>query len=67
MIKFNLLICDKTTTKHKYNLTPLSKLIINDLVSVYKSNFHTFEHLNKMDKKTSYDDIRKKIADLKKK
>jgi hypothetical protein len=67
LVKFNLLVCDKSKTTYRYNITPLTKLIITDLINAYKLNLLTFEALNKIDKKANYSQIKAKIKDLKQK
>ena len=67
LVKFNLLVCDKSLTKHKYNITPLTRAIISDLISAYKHNLNQFYALNKADKNTNYIEIKAKIKHLKQK
>jgi hypothetical protein len=67
MIKFNLLICDKSKAKHIYNITPLTRCIISDLIEAYKHNLNTFHALNVEDKKADYLQIKAKIKTLKEK
>jgi hypothetical protein len=67
LVKFNLLTCDKSTIKHKYNITPLTRCILNDLIAAYKHNLNQFYHLNNIDKKADYLQIKQKIKTLKQK
>lgn len=67
LVKFNLLVCDKSKAIHRYNITPLTRLIIADLIAAYKHNLNTFHLLNKSDKKADYSQIKAKIKDLKQK
>ena len=67
LVKFKFLMCDKSKPTHKYNVTPLTRLIIADLIAAYKTNLTTFEHLNQIDKKANYLDIKAKIKTLKQK
>ena len=67
MIKFKLLDLTIKNSKHLYNITPLTRLIITDLINAYKLNLLTFESLNKIDKKANYIQIKARIKDLKQK
>jgi hypothetical protein len=67
LIKFKLLDLSIKNSKHLYNITPLTRLIIQDLINAYKLNLLTFESLNKIDKKANYTQIKAKIKDLKQK
>ena len=67
LVKFNFLVCDKSKPTHRYNVTPLSQAIINDLVNAYKLQLANFELANKADKKAKYFEIKEKIKDLKQK
>lgn len=67
LVKFNLLVCDKSKATHRYNITPLTRLIIADLLAAYKANLNTFHALNMADKKADYLQIKAKIKDLKQK
>lgn len=67
LIKNKLLICDKSKMIHRYNITPLTRLIIADLIEAYKHNLNTFHALNIADKKADYLQIKTKIKDLKQK
>lgn len=67
LIKFKLLDLSIKNGKHLYNITPLTRLIITDLINAYKLNLLTFESLNKIDKKANYSQIKAKIKDLKQK
>lgn len=67
LVKFNLLTCDKSKPTHRYNITPLTRLIIADLLAAYKHNLNTFHALNIADKKADYLQIKAKIKDIKQK
>jgi hypothetical protein len=67
LLKFGLLSMDKKGVKNIYNVTPLTRLMIADLIAAYKTNLSTFEHLNTIDKKADYLEIKAKIKDLKQK
>jgi hypothetical protein len=67
LVKFNLLVCDKSKATHRYNITPLTRLIIADLIEAYKTNLNTFHALNVEDKKADYLEIKAKIKTLKEK
>lgn len=67
LVKFKLLDLSTKNGKHLYNITPLTRLIITDLIAAYKHNLLTFEQLNKADKKANYSQIKAKIKTLKQK
>jgi hypothetical protein len=67
LLKFGLLSMDKKGVKNIYNVTPLTRVIIADLIAAYKTNLTTFEHLNLIDKKANYLEIKQKIKTLKQK
>lgn len=67
LVKFKLLDLSIKNNKHLYNITPLTRLIISDLIAAYKLNLLTFEQLNKIDKKANYSQIKAKIKTLKQK
>ena len=67
LLKFELIEFKALPHKHVYNITPLTRLIINDLISAYKHNLNTFYALNKADKNTDYNQIKAKIKHLKQK
>ena len=67
LLKFGFLQIRTKKTKHVYNVTPLTRLISADLIAAYKTNLSTFEHLNNIDKKADYLEIKAKIKTLKQK
>ena len=67
LVKFKLLDLNIKDGKHLYNITPLTRAIIQDLIQAYKLNLITFEQLNKIDKKSNYTQIKAKIKTLKQK
>ncbi len=67
LVKFKLLDLSIKDSKHLYNITPLTRVIIQDLINAYKLNLITFEQLNKIDKKANYSQIKAKIKTLKQK
>lgn len=67
LVKFKLLDLSIKDGKHLYNVTPLTRCIINDLIQAYKLNLINFETLNKIDKKANYSQIKAKIKTLKQK
>lgn len=67
LLKFGFLNIGIKGAKHIYNITPLTRVIIADLIAAYKTNLATFEHLNTIDKKANYLEIKQKIKTLKQK
>jgi hypothetical protein len=67
LLKFGFLQIRTKKTKHVYNITPLTRVIIADLIAAYKQNLATFDHLNLIDKKANYLEIKAKIKTLKQK